>query len=207
MPASSRTTGSSTRRTGAGANSVRKIAASVETASAISTAGTVVTSVPQISGQARKYSSGWPGSGVPAVIARNCVTTSPPGPNQLRPLAEKDGHALRKTVTSISPISSSTQTPSAPSASSARLSVLTALCVPAVMPEPISAARRRLIGEKRRRAPQLVDRDPAGADDFFGDLVAARDPGEELQRFALGFALGHHPEVTHACVLSGLGVA
>ncbi len=50
-------TGSNTRRTGCGANSVRKIAASVETTSAISTAGTVVAIVPQIRGQARKYST------------------------------------------------------------------------------------------------------------------------------------------------------
>ena len=75
------------RRTGAGANSVRKIAASVETASAISTAGTVVMIVPQISGQARKYRIECPGSAMPSSIARSWVSTLPPEPNQLSPLA------------------------------------------------------------------------------------------------------------------------
>ncbi len=50
-----------------------KIAASVETTSAIATAPAVLSSVPQISGQALKYSSGWPGRAVPVCIARNCV--------------------------------------------------------------------------------------------------------------------------------------
>ena len=80
-------TGSSTRLTCGGANSVRKTAASVETASAISTAGTVVTIVPQISGHARKYREECPGSATPSSIARSWVSTSPPGPNQLSPLA------------------------------------------------------------------------------------------------------------------------
>src|ERR1035441_1889635 len=54
----------------------------------------------------------------------------------------------------------------------------------------------------------LVNRDPAGVDDR-ADLRVARlgHPGEELGGFALGDALGDHPEVTHAAVLPGLGVA
>ena len=63
--------------------------------------------VPQISGQARKYRIECPGSAVPSSIARSCVSTLPPGPNQLRPLAENDGQALMNTVTIIATISTS----------------------------------------------------------------------------------------------------
>src|SRR5579859_3118267 len=138
-------------------------------------------------------------------MALNCVTTLPPEPNQDSPFAENEGQALMATVTTISPIKSTTAAPSVPSTRSVRRSVATAArrawleairCAP---PPPCIALSGSRFGS--------VDRDPTRADDPFGGGVPARDPLDELQGRALWPALGHHPEVTHAAVLPGLGVA
>src|SRR3984957_478695 len=53
----------------------------------------------------------------------------------------------------------------------------------------------------------LVDRDPLGVDDLAcRGVFGAGDPFDELLGGPFGSALGHHPEVTNALVLTGLGV-
>src|SRR6478672_11591214 len=70
------------------------------------------------------------------------------------------------------------------------------------------SSTRRSPAWQRRRPWSSVNRDPAGVHDFADRLVALLgDPGEEPGARAVRNALGHHPEVTHAAVLAGLGVA
>src|ERR1700733_2475987 len=99
--ASSRTTGSSTAFSGAGANSTMNTATNKEHTNETTTAPAVVRIVLQISGQARIVNcDAWSRS--PEVkIAWICVSTLPPGSNQLKPLWANDGHASLRTNRSI----------------------------------------------------------------------------------------------------------
>src|SRR5664279_2636676 len=134
----------------------------------------------------------WPGSGVDSCIARSCVSTLPPGPNHLSPLLENEGHAFTKTVTIIAPISARTAIASAPSMRSVRWS----------SERPLRRGMDQAAG-----VTASVNRDPAGVDDRADRLVTGLgDPGDELRSFALGDALGDHPEVAHTAVLPRLGV-
>src|ERR1035441_924613 len=98
------------------------------------------------------------------------------------------------TVAVIAAIIASTATASAPSVSSTRRSIL---------PAVICRGGRAL-----RRVTGLVDGYPLGADDRADrGVVRLGDPVDELGGFALRNALGDHPEVADASVLTGLGVA
>src|SRR5690242_5742064 len=56
-------------------------------------------------------------------MSRIWLSTLPPDPNQARPLCEKDGHALWRTMPSIASTNATSPQTSAPSISSARRSV------------------------------------------------------------------------------------
>src|SRR5262249_50665595 len=74
---------------------------------------------------------------MPACIARNCVTTSPPGPNQARPLSRDEGQALIATATTTRAIRTSPPAEIAPSDRSTRLSAIAP--APARPPASLSA--------------------------------------------------------------------
>src|SRR6202789_4382077 len=117
--ASSRTTGSSTSFSGAGANSTMNTATNNEHTNEITTAPAVVRIVLQISGQARiRYCGAWFRS-LDVKIAWICVSALPPGRNQLHPLWANDGHASLRMNSSIANRTATTRQTSAPSPSSA----------------------------------------------------------------------------------------
>src|ERR1700735_3330163 len=120
--ASSRTTGSSTSFSGAGANSTMNTATNSEQTNEITTAPAVVRIVLQISGQARiRYCGAWLRS--PDVkIDWIWVSTLPPGPNQFSPLWTNDGSPSLRMNASIPTSTPTTAQTSAPSPSSARRS-------------------------------------------------------------------------------------
>src|ERR1700733_15708425 len=120
--ASSRTTGSSTSFKGCGANSTMNTATNSEQTNETTTAPAVVTIVLQISGQARSMNCGAFSRSPDVKIDWICVSTLPPGKNQLNPLWANDGHASLRTNRSIATRTPTTTQTSAPSPSSARRS-------------------------------------------------------------------------------------
>src|SRR4051812_23220289 len=81
-------------------------------------------------------------------MSRIWSSTLPPGPSQLRPLWANDGHASRRTNTSIAATTARTAQTSARSASSARRSVAPSRSIAAVLVRPV---------ERRNRAGALED--------------------------------------------------
>src|ERR1700729_2362445 len=77
-------------------------------------------------------------------------------------------------------------------------------------PPPAHRAAARCADLRSRAGagpPGSGDWQPLRRDDFCDGLVAAvENPVDELRGCALRDALGHHPEVTHSLVLTGLRV-
>src|ERR1700732_1536633 len=100
-----------------------------------------------------------------------------------------------KTVTTIAAISTSIATPSAPSIGSTRSSRL-------------KSARGLGAWSSPRAIATSVDRDPLRVHDpAHGEVARLRHPADEFRGLAFRRPLGHEPEVPHAAVLAGLGVA
>src|ERR1700744_585782 len=107
--ASSRTTGSSTSFSGLGANSTINTATNSEQTNEITTAPAVVRIVLQISGQARIMNCGAWSRSPDVKIVWICVSTLPPGRNQLHPLWANDGHASLRMKASIATSTATTR--------------------------------------------------------------------------------------------------
>src|ERR1700685_670504 len=174
MLASRRTTGSSTRCIGAGANSTMNTAMNSEQTNAITSAPPVIRIVDQISGQAwNVYTNVECG---PASLDWKIrwiwlSTSPPPEPNHDRPLCENEGHASRNTNTSIASSRPTTTQTSVPRENSARWSSLQRGAPSMSVSSSIPARSSSLLVERRHRA---------GLADHRAGLAAGGDPVDEL---------------------------
>src|SRR6476646_8906915 len=148
-------------------------------------------------------------------MSSSCRSTSPPEPNQARPLWANEGHALLKTKTIMPPMISSTRQATPPSRRSTRVSDQKP--VPPGAPALALPGRRGRRPGRRAAIPSFTDalsRDPGRAlvqrHPVAGDQRLRLGAADELDEFFGGArrrAAADEVEVTATRVLARLGVA